>query len=135
MRLDMTASTPLRSGKLAILLVCLLLEGCVQYTYPWKDSEAMRRDLLRVTPLRSSLGEVEQKLRARHVRLQKSLNTGFLRQPDSGPSEVVGEKSIWAHLGGYRSGFFTTTTIDAYWGFDGQEKLIEIWVWKVDDSL
>ena len=61
-----------------------------------------------------------------------NLDRGFLRRSDN---KVIGVDSIEARLAGYRSGIFSSTSITAFWGFDAEGKLIEVWVWKVADSL
>jgi len=66
--------------------------------------------------------------------MNKSMNTGFMRQ-ENGKEELVGQKAIWAHLGGHRSGLLQTTSVSAYWGFDKEDKLIDIWIRSENDSL
>ena len=46
---------------------------------------------------------------------------------------MVGEKSIRSYIGEYRFVFITSVTV--LWGFDKNEKLIDIMVWKEVDSL
>ncbi len=108
-----------------------LLLGCVTYR---RDSEAIREDLLELTPLGSGFAEVEAKLKKKYTNVQKSLNTGFLRRVIDG-EELVGAKAIWVDIGNYRTGLFSTTFVAAYWGFDQSGKLIDIWVRKDVDSL
>ena len=95
----------------------------------------MRDDLLKATPLGSSFSEVEKKLKARRLPLAVSLDAGFTRQELFHPPEVVGEKSIGTRLGSYRSNLLTETIVIAYWGFDKNGSLIEIWVEEQNDSL
>jgi len=120
---------------LGIVVCCAwFLQGCASYRNPWKEPEALRQTWLEITPLGSSLAEVEAKLKQRHFEVKKSLNAGFLRQ-EGDKSETVGEKSIWTHLGGYRSVTLLTTTVTGFWGFDKDDKLIEIWIWKSVEGL
>ena len=44
---------------------------------------------------------------------------------------VIGEKSISVLIGEYRTIF--TTSVTVFWGFDENSKLIDIYVWKVND--
>jgi hypothetical protein len=119
---------------LAIVVWCGFLQGCASYRNPWKEPEALRQTWLEITPLGSSLAEVEAKLKKRRFEVKKSLNVGFRRQEGS-KSEVIGDKSIEVYLGGYRSVTLLTTTVIAIWGFDKDDKLIEIWIWKDVEGL
>jgi hypothetical protein len=112
----------------------VMLAGCTTHTHRWKDNEAIRQDLLKLTPLGSSLEEVESNLRTKHFSPRKSLNAGFIRRLD-GKQEVVGAQSVWVDIGSYRTGILETTSVCAYWGFNESGKLVEIWVQKYRDGL
>jgi len=119
-----------------ITLACLgcfvFLQGCTGIGNPWKDPEAMRQDLLELTPIGSSLADVESKLKRRHIGYEKYLNHGFIRGTDR---QLIGVKYLSAQLAGYRSGLLTSTVVTAFWGFDAEDRLIEIWVQKNVDSV
>ena len=46
--------------------------------------------------------------------------------------ETVGVTSIEAEVGRYWLPFCTTVT--AFWGFDSEGRLIDVWVWKTPDA-
>src|SRR5688500_6095163 len=93
----------------------ILLTGCTGIGNPYKDADAMRQDLLRWTPIGSTMPEVEAKLRKKHVEIRVNSTRGFLQRTDR---TVVGKMSIEARLAGYRSSLLSTTTVTAFWGFD-----------------
>lgn len=62
-----------------------------------------------------------------------SHKTGFLHQRME-PNKQIGEKSIRASLGDYQ-GIPFSTNVTVFWGFDRNNKLIGIWVWKTVDAL
>lgn len=68
-----------------------------------------------------------------------SKGKGFWRQESYEPMTVVGVSSIRVNLGDYRSAltffFLFITNVTAFWGFDAEGKLIDIWVWKTTDAL
>ena len=58
---------------------------------------------------------------------------GFLKQ-GSGKPEVVGVSSIQASLGDYFVFPFLSTNVSAFWGFDANHRLIDVWIWKTTDG-
>ena len=110
----------------------LLLQGCTVIGNPYKDAGAMRQNLLKLTPIGSTIFDVEAKLRKKHFDIKLNVNHGFIRRTDRKP---IGEMSIEAHLVSYRSGFLSSTTVTGFWGFDGESRLVDVWVWKDVDSL
>jgi hypothetical protein len=88
--------------------------------------------LLKMTPIGSTSGEVQRRLEAKgfHSTLTP---TGFYKQEHPGKPEVVGTSSIRVELGEYRTPF--VTSVSAFWGFDKEGKLIDVWVWKEVDAL
>jgi hypothetical protein len=100
-----------------------------------RRSEAtIRARLLEEVPLGSSMNQVEQQI-AKHgwVLDYVDRNGGFDDQREK-TSKVTGAKSIRASLGDYR-GLPFMVNVTVYWGFDVSGSLIDIWVWKTEDSL
>ncbi|HVU18571.1 MAG TPA: hypothetical protein VHD32_16835 [Candidatus Didemnitutus sp.] len=97
-----------------------------------RPAAAIEESLLRLAPRGSSVEEVLRAIEAKGWKHDFIHETGFLKQEGSKPMEVVGKKSIHAHLGEY--GLILKTSVDAFWGFDGEGKLLEVWVWKTTDG-
>ncbi|MGA3266722.1 MAG: hypothetical protein ABSE16_07865 [Verrucomicrobiota bacterium] len=116
---------------LLVAVVGFMFIGCSSL----RRSEATIRDRLeRLTPLGTQYDVAFQTLEHHFSHVQINETTGFLRQEGT-HQEVVGIKSIQVHLGEYRNFPIGSTSIDAYWGFDKNGRLIDIWVWKTTDSL
>ena len=59
----------------------------------------------------------------------------FLKQEPGRPSETIGVSSLHALLGEYRSlPVPVVTSVSAFWGFDPDDRLIEVWIWKTADG-
>jgi len=116
---------------LLVAVVGLAFIGCSSLR---RSEGTIRGHLERLTPLGTQYDVAVQTLEHHFSHVQKNETTGFLRQ-ENGQQEVVGVKSIQVHLGEYRNVPIGSTSVDAYWGFDKNGKLIEIWVWKTTDSL
>jgi hypothetical protein len=100
-----------------------------------RPTEAIRAGLVEITPLGSSpdfvMGVVKQKgWRSAGY----EAGSGFLKQEPLRKMNVVGVSSIAANLGDYRSSPLLTTNVSAYWGFDKDRHLIDVWVWKTTDA-
>ena len=98
-----------------------------------KTEEEIQSELLAQFPLGSKIDEVEKGLRVRGIQPQVSKNAGFLKQ-QKGDSRVIGSQSIRSHLGDYRSSIFLVTSVTAFFAFNNQDELIDIWVWKTTDG-
>ena len=120
------------AGVVVTLGICMLVQGCTVIGNPYKDAAAMRQELLKFTPLGSTMAEVETKLKKKHVAYDKNLRHGFVRRRDR---QMIGAKCLEVDFGGYRSALFSTTGITSFWGFDADDKLVDVWVWKAVDSL
>ena len=49
--------------------------------------------------------------------------------------KIVGSSSLEMHLGEYRElPIPLSTDVTAFWGFDGNGRLIDVWVWKTTDG-
>jgi hypothetical protein len=97
-----------------------------------KSEEKIKESILKLTPVGTSLEDVikiienNKKWETRYI----SYEDGYL---DPKTRAVVGEKSIRAFVGEYRN--FFVTSVSVFWGFDEDSKLIEICIWKDEDSL
>lgn len=49
-------------------------------------------------------------------------------------AKAIGVKSIWAVLSEYRTTSLTTTAVTVYWGFDDEERLVDVLVSKTIDA-
>ena len=100
-----------------------------------RSEAAIRESIFSLTPLGSS-SDVVLALVKKEGWKSDGFNSrsGFLKQPPSGKSEVVGVAHIQAALGHHWTFPFLTTDVAAYWGFDKDGRLIEVWVWKTTDA-
>lgn len=89
--------------------------------------------LLLEAPLGSSISRVEELIRRHKWKLSYPLaDTGFYDQRTRPPG-VVGTQHLRASLGDYQS-ILLEANVTAFWGFDADGKLIDIWVWKTFDG-
>jgi hypothetical protein len=123
-----------RNAVIWFILILCIVTACSANRYLQRDAQDIRTDLLREYPLGSTINDIEAKLKMKNIERQVSRNAGFLKQ-EKGNEVVVGAQSIRAHLGTYRSSFFSHTSVTVFWGFDKNSELIDIWVWKTTDTL
>lgn len=120
---------------LIVLLLCGLVTACkAGGISPRTDAETIRRNFLAQTPVGTSFEDVMGKLSARGYRAIPSLTAGFLRQEKGQLAVTVGVSSIRADIGDYWTFPFLTTSVSAFWGFDAEGKLMDIWIWKTTDA-
>ena len=106
----------------------------VLWFYPpslMRSEVGIRNSLLKQTPLGSSFDQVRSFAERQGWRPHGEWN-GFQRQEAGKLPETVGVTSIEAEVGRYWLPFCTTVT--AFWGFDSEGRLIDVWVWKTTDS-
>lgn len=118
---------------ICLIFFFLLEAGCVNNKYLQRDAEVIRADILKETPIGSTIADVESKLRVKGLSPQISRSAGFLKQ-EKGTSVEVGNQSIRLHLGTYRSSLFSFTSVTVFWGFNDKSQLLDIWVWKTTDA-
>jgi hypothetical protein len=106
------------------LMFCLAVVSCA-------DTTDVRRELLKQTPIGSSMEQVADYCAKLNLRLNRSNTSGYLNQETG---ETVGKKSIWATIDERKTNPLMVVTVVAYWGFDENGKLLDIWVWKVTDA-
>ena len=108
----------------------------MEHNFPSKEEpEAIENYVLKLTPLGSNIAAAEQFCRDHQF---EKCNTwrdgGFYKQPESGDPTVVGEMHIRGFAGDYPLSEHLIASTSVYWGFDKNEKLIEVWVWKTIDG-
>ena len=119
----------------AVVILAVVVACAIVFSNPLRRSELHLRDaLLAETPIGSGFDEVRSLLNARGMLVSgHHEHLGFIKQPPGQPAETIGIRSLRAHLGYYQVLFRTDVT--AFYGFDSEDKLIEIWVRKETDSL
>lgn len=99
-----------------------------------RSEETIRKRLLAEVPLGSQMSLVEQQIERHRWEVSYiSQDAGFLDQRTK-PYSEKGSKSIRASLGDYQ-GFPFMVNVTVFWGFDESGALIDVWVWKTEDSL
>lgn len=116
---------------LCVLLFLVVLMGRWSLR---RSSVEIAQGLKELTPLGTSYERAAAVLERRYSKTKKNEKTGFLLQ-EMTHQETVGVKSIEVHLGQYFQLPLGRTSVDAFWGFDTNGKLIKVWVWKITDSL
>jgi hypothetical protein len=100
-----------------------------------RSETAIRASILALTPLGSSSETVLALVQKEKWKSQGLDNrSGFLKQEHGKKSEVVGVAHIQAYLGHHWTFPFLRTDVTAYWGFDTQGRLIDVWIWKTIDA-
>lgn len=97
-----------------------------------QSDESLRRKLLGEVPLGSKIGDVTAMLDQHGWKDHDFRDNGFLDQRVPGHN-VVGTKSIRAELGHYRL-LISRVYVTVFFGFDDQDRLIDVWVWKQTDG-
>ena len=97
-----------------------------------RPASMIEASLLGIAPIGTLKDEVVRAIEKKGWTHSALRDTGFTKQASSHPMEIVGKKSIEAHLGEY--GLFLKTSVDAFWGFDEDGKLLGVWVWKTTDA-
>jgi len=125
-----------------LLIVMLIFNPMYNPFDPLRRSERkIKEEVLELTPIGSSMEEVIRVIENNERWNVSYINhdLGFARPGPPDPEDVaqgsnvtiVGEKSIEVILGTY-SGFTTFKTyVSTYWGFDENENLIDIYVYKI----
>jgi hypothetical protein len=121
---------------IAFIAICLFICSCSSIS-SMRSEASIRSSLFRQTPLGSSYDDVSLFLKKKQW-LDESYegeHSGFDKQ-DVRPPVTVGTSSLCGQLGSYRMfPYFFETDVTAFWGFDANKRLIDIWVWKTTDGL
>ena len=101
-----------------------------------KSEEKIKQVLLQATPLGTSKADVRSVAdKKRWLDGRYAGTTGFLKQEAGKESQVIGVTSIRGHLGSYRNfPIPLLTDVNAFWAFDGDSRLVDVWVWKTTDA-
>jgi hypothetical protein len=101
-----------------------------------RSEEKIKPSLLELAPLGSNPDTVLAVVKHQGWKTDGyRANTGFYKQEPKTKPEVVGVSSVQASLGDFYTFPFGSTNVSAFWGFDKDRRLIEIWVWKTTDSI
>lgn len=114
-----------------ILVAAVVWLASNQFRY---NESRIQAYLYRLTPLGTSYEESLRRISKKYEKFEKNETGGFWRQ-DLSPARTVGSKSIQVHVAEYFHFPIGKTCIVAYWGFDKDGRLIEIWIWKTTDSI
>lgn len=116
------------------LLAILLLSGCsVETRLPTKSIE---QKILKKTPLGSTPDVVMAHINTQGWKSDGYVDrTGFLSPNREGEAITVGESHIRAHMGSHFWFPLGTESVTVFWGFDKNQRLIEVYVWKTVDTL
>jgi hypothetical protein len=106
-----------------------------QFTGLRRSEEDIRTSILGLTPLGTDSSAVIAVVQNKGWRTDGYANVGFYRQFPK--RELVGKSSIRASLGNYHGlpYLIFSTNVTAFWGFDENRRLIDVWVWKTTDAL
>ena len=99
-----------------------------------RNEREIEAHLYLITPVGSSYVVAVSKLGGCYSQLQSYGNAGFFKQ-ELPQCKTVGAKSIKVDLGEYYHFPIGMTSVVAFWGFDQNGKLLEVWVWKTTDSI
>ncbi len=101
-----------------------------------RRSEAAIRDaIFKLTPLGSPSSVVLAVIKKERWDSQGlDSRSGFLKQEAGKKTEIVGVASIRANLGHHWTFPFLTTDVSAFWAFDKEGRLIDVWIWKTVDA-
>lgn len=126
---------------LLIIIGLLLIIFIVLVTHPlWRSDKKIREDLFNKLPLGTYMEDVVQYVESKEKWEIKWIDyelgfyySGQKDDPVGGEDRPIGEKSILVYMGNYKLIF--QTDVEAYFGFDENSKLIEIWVRRSTDSI
>jgi len=112
------------------IAIALLIASCS----PMRSETSIRASLLKHTPVGSSASEVRAFAEKKGWLDQTyaGTNLGFYKQEPGEPPYPVGVSSLRGDLGHYYLPF--RTDVAAFWGFDTNGRLIDVWVWKETDA-
>lgn len=125
--------------KLAVTVIALGVLGLIGFQFSGlrRADSSIRSGILSATPLGSDPDAVLAVIRAKEWSTHGYVQQGFHRQAAGVRSELIGKSSIRASLGDYHGPpyFVFSTNVTAFWGFDENRRLIEVWIWRTTDAL
>jgi len=121
----------------AFLLLCYMVVK-VTWGLPLRLSEGKIRDwVLKRTPLGTSLEQVRVYTDSKAWRDRFYVEDGgtywghnYWLDGNAPAGQTVGDKSIRGDLGDYLNAALGTTQVTAFWGFDTNDQLVNVWVQK-----
>jgi hypothetical protein len=117
-------------SKTRILLIVFIFFGVAAIAACANEVQE-RKELLEKTPIGASFDEVLAFCALRKLKCKQSKTAGYFHHKSG---KTVGVQSIWAGISEQKETPLTVTTFSAYWGFDKDGKLLDIWVWKTVDA-
>jgi len=117
---------------ITILAIIIAAVTLTLLTPSRRSVEKIKKDILKLTPIGSSMEHVKKIINEYDTweLMYISTTSGFLKQDASKPITVIGEQSIRVFMGEHYDLFIFTTSVCIFWGFDGDGKLIDVWIWK-----
>jgi hypothetical protein len=103
-----------------------------------RSHQGIEASLLKLTPLGSSPEAVLEVAKSKGWKdVHIDSKRGFTKHEGARIRDypTIGVSSVEASLGDYWNFPIGSTNATAFWGFDKDRRLIEIWVWKTTDSL
>lgn len=118
---------------LLTILFCFVAIVIVMLSNPLiRSEEALRKKILKDTPVGTQMDDILKYIERRNwEKIWVSDEHGFVKQ-DELSDPVIGVKSIRAGIGEHR--FIFVTSVTAFWGFNENSELIDVWVWKTVDA-
>ena len=122
-------------GALITFLIIVGILTLVILLNPLRKSEdKIKEDILTLTPIGASMEEVIKTISNTKKWEMVGINlTHPSEYTDLSLDQIIGSKSIKAHIGRYYSPF--VTDVEVYWGFDEEDKLIEVGIRITVDTL
>ncbi len=114
-----------------IMFLGMLFLGSCSTVFLMQSKHSIRNKLLQNTPPGTSITEVNSYFKNNNFKKIIYYDNGFYDHDIS--SSSIGEKYYRVLLGEYRILFITSVT--AFWVFNEENKLIDIYVWKTTDAL
>ena len=119
---------------LGLILIVVIVVIVIIASNPLRRSEkTMRKDILELAPIGSSMDDVIKVIESNNSWKWKGYIAPIGYPIDVNSSNInIGEKSIRAELGQYQGlrWSFLKVHVTVFWGFDENDKLIDVRVWK-----
>jgi hypothetical protein len=117
----------------SVIGIALIVYVAIVAANPLRRSEeTIEVSLRKTTPLGSTSEEVVRAF-AKKGLFPEVDSVGVYKQKIGTKAEVIGVASIRVLLGEYRTPF--VTSVSAFFAFDANARLIDVWVWKTVDAL
>ena len=111
-----------------VTLIAIVAWACTGSVF--SPTCSIRAAILRSTPIGSTSSTVRLIVEQKGWLVSSYAgNTGFLKQEAGEPSQIIGTTSIRGNLGDWGP-----MNVSAYWGFDSNGHLKDVWVWRTFDT-